>query len=47
MKKIKKYDKLDREIKIGEFGYYDRTWNNSPIASILEKRKKEKNETAN
>ena len=43
----KKYDKLDREIKIGEFGYYDRTWNNSPIASILEKRKKEKNETAN
>ena len=43
----KKYDKLDREIKIGEFGYYDRTWNNSRIASILEKRKKEKNETAN
>ena len=49
IKKIdtKKYDKLDREIEIGEFGYYDRTWNNSSIASILEKRKKEKNETAN
>ena len=33
------YDKLDREIKFGNFYHYERTWNNQSISVILKERK--------
>ena len=41
------YDKLDREIKIGDFYDYRNTWRNKTISKILENRKNKKNETTN
>jgi len=34
------YDKLDKEIKFGNFHYYERTWNNQSISEILKERNK-------
>ena len=34
------YDKLDKEIKFGNFHYYERTWNNQSISKILKERNK-------
>ena len=34
------YDKLDKEIKFGNFYHYERTWNNQSISEILKERNK-------
>ena len=37
------YDKLDREIKFGNFYHYERTWNNQSISVILKERNNKNN----